>query len=313
MKFLIFGAGVLGSYYASKFYAANMDISILARGQRLVDIKKYGIIIDNVFTGKQINQYVPVVESIKPDDNYDVVIVIMRKNQISPILPLLSQNEKINTIIFMGNNGKGPNEYIETLGSERVILGFPSAGGRREGHIIKLVASEKSSVTLGEINGSITLRLKQIINEFNKAGIRVKICKNIDAWLKTHLALVLPLAGGIYFAGGSNYQLAKDKDGLILVVNSIREGIRVLKSLKIPILPKKFKFIFKFPRSLIVRQLAKGLGTESGELALKDHAMAAQDEMLTLANEFKELINKSGIPTPALNTLYQYFEKEYST
>lgn len=309
---MIFGAGVLGSYYASKLYAANINVKILARGQRLKDIKQYGIIIDNIFTGEKINQYVPVVDSIKSDDEYDIVIIIMRKNQISSILPLISQNEKIKAVIFMGNNGKGASEYIENLGSERVILGFPSAGGRREGHIIKLVASEKTPIILGELEEPISLKLKQIVNEFNKAGIRVKVSKNIDAWLKTHLALVLPLAGGIYFAGGDNYQLAKDKEGIILVVNAIREGFRVLKTLKIPILPKKFKFMFKFPRSLIVRQLAKGLGTESGELALRDHAIAAQDEMRTLANEFKELIKKSGIPTPVLNTLYQYFEKDFS-
>ncbi|MFW9938705.1 MAG: ketopantoate reductase family protein [Candidatus Thorarchaeota archaeon] len=311
MKLLVYGAGVLGSFYAAKLHAANIDVSILARGQRLIDINQNGIIIENVFMGERIEQNVPVIDSLQPDDNYDIVIVIMRKNQIASILPILSQNKKIETVLFMGNNGKGSKEYIEAIGKKRVLLGFPSAGGRREGHIIKLVASDKSSIILGEIDGSITPRLKQIIKEFNKARIRVKMSKNMDAWLKTHLALVLPLAGGIYFAGGDNYQLAKDKEGLILVLNAIREGMRVLKTLEIPILPKKFKILLRLPRSLIVKKLSKGLGTESGELALRDHAMAAQDEMLELADEFKVLIEKSGISTPAFNELYKHFKMKY--
>jgi 2-dehydropantoate 2-reductase len=310
LKFLIYGAGVLGSYYAAKLHAANIDVSILARGQRLKDIQQYGIIIDNVYTRENIIQPVPVVESIGPEDVYDIVIIIMRKNQVSSILHILNKNENFKAAIFMGNNGEGAREYVEAIGKERVILGFPSAGGRREGHIIKLVANEKTSIVLGELNGLKTPRLKKIINNFKKAGLRVKVSKNMDAWLKTHLALVLPLAGGIYYAGGDNYHLANDREGLLLVVNAIREGIRVLKALKIPILPKKFIIMLRFPKFLIIRQLSKGLGTESGELALRDHAMAAKDEMLELANEFKELIDQSGMDTPALDNLFKYFKKE---
>jgi 2-dehydropantoate 2-reductase len=35
MRILVFGAGVLGSYYATKLYQAGMDVTILARGENI--------------------------------------------------------------------------------------------------------------------------------------------------------------------------------------------------------------------------------------------------------------------------------------
>ena len=162
MKILVYGAGVLGSILASRLYKAGIDVKILARGQRLQDIKNYGIILNNEYTGEQIIEKVPVVEEISPEDEYDFILVIMRKNQVSTILPILSRNRTPN-IIFMGNNAKGSKEYAKALGKERVILGFPNAGGYRDGHVIQCIYSEKTPVTIGEIDGNLSLRLTGIL------------------------------------------------------------------------------------------------------------------------------------------------------
>ena len=46
MKILIYGAGVMGSLYAARLKESGQDVSILARGQRLADIRERGIIVD---------------------------------------------------------------------------------------------------------------------------------------------------------------------------------------------------------------------------------------------------------------------------
>jgi ketopantoate reductase len=38
MKLLIYGTGVLGSLYAARLHAAGHTVTLLARGQRLVDL-----------------------------------------------------------------------------------------------------------------------------------------------------------------------------------------------------------------------------------------------------------------------------------
>ena len=45
MKILVIGAGVLGSLYAARLQAAGHDVSIMARGERLEQIRARGILL----------------------------------------------------------------------------------------------------------------------------------------------------------------------------------------------------------------------------------------------------------------------------
>ncbi len=330
MKILFYGAGVIGSLYASELFSYKdiikecindeedkyqiedktlVEITILARGKRLEGIKKNGIIIDHYLQKKETIENVPVIETLEEEDVYDFIFVIMRKNQVLEILPNLQRNKSKN-IIFLGNNGTGIDDYQDLISKERIILGFPSAGGRREGPIIKSIHSEKGSITLGEINGEITPRLLLIKKIFEAANFPTILTDNIDAWLKYHIALVSPLANGIYYADGDNYRLAKDREGIKLVIRAIKEGFTVLKNLNIPICPDYVKKLERYPRFLQRFFLKKILGSEKGELALRDHAMAAIDEMRQIADEFQEIIKKSSVPTPSINKLYEYIPRK---
>ena len=50
MKFLFFGAGVLGSLYAAKLREAGMDVTLVARGSRYEDLKKHGVVLEGFKT-----------------------------------------------------------------------------------------------------------------------------------------------------------------------------------------------------------------------------------------------------------------------
>ncbi len=49
-KILVFGAGVLGSYYAAMLQEGGHDVTLVARGQRYHDIKEHGIVIEDYGT-----------------------------------------------------------------------------------------------------------------------------------------------------------------------------------------------------------------------------------------------------------------------
>ena len=113
MKILIFGAGPLGSLYAYLLHKAGNDVSILARNEHYKYLKENGIVLINEFTQKEIVEKVNVVDSLHEEDSYDLVIVLMRKNSIKNILPVLSNNKKIPNFLFMGNNTLGFDEYLK--------------------------------------------------------------------------------------------------------------------------------------------------------------------------------------------------------
>ncbi len=208
----------------------------------------------------------------------------------------------------MINNPSGPQALIDAVGRERVLLGFPGAGGERDGEIIRfrIVAGFLQPTTLGELDGERTPRVQEIYRQLRLAGFPVSISSNMDAWLKTHVAVVSPVANAIYLAGGSNYQLAHTRDGLVLMLRAIREGFQVLKAHRVPITPKKIRLIEWLPEPFLICLMQLGFDTQPAELVLARHANSARDEMLELADEFKALANQTRISTTSIDLLYAY-------
>ena len=311
MNILFYGAGVMGSLYAARLHESGQDISVLARGQRLADIRKHGIVLDDIKTGSLTTTRVNVVERLDEGDAYDLVAVMMSKNQISEILPILAANQHTPNLLFMFNNAGGPDELINALGRERVLLGFPGAGGIWKGHVVRymVVSGRQQPTTFGELDGSSTPRLKQIAAVFKGAGFPVAVCSQMDAWLKTHVAEVSPMANALYMAGGDSHRLARTRDAIVLMIRAIREGHQVLQELDIPIVPAKRKVFKWIPEPILVALLKRIFKSEKMS-ELIGHAHAARDEMKQIAGEFKALAQSTSVPTPAMDRLHTYLDPD---
>ena len=284
MRILIYGAGPLGSIFASRLYDAGHDVSILARGQRLADIRQYGILLEDYLTGERTTTFVNTVAALTTEDEYDLVLVIMRKNQALEILPVLGANRRIPNVLFLMNNVSGPGKMVASVGRYRVMIGFPTSAGFRDGHAIKCLAGKADRpmvVPIGEVDGRITLRTYEIAAALaSMPGYEVEIRTEMDAWLKTHVAFLMPsLALALYAADSDNYRLARTRDALVLTVRAIREGFQVLRAMGIPIVPEKFRAFEWMPEPLLVMLLKRRLGMEIMEVAMVAHAQAARDEV----------------------------------
>jgi 2-dehydropantoate 2-reductase len=316
MKILVYGTGPLGSLFAARLKAGGHDISILARGQRLADLREYGIVLEDALTGERTTTRVDIVEQLASDDAYDLVIVLMRKNQVAAILPTLAANRHTPNILFMGNNAAGPDEYIGALGRERVLLGFGGAGGMRAGYVMRVIAEtrgRKATVTIGELDGRITPRLKEIASVFESAGFQAVLSPNIDTWLKSHAAVISPIALALYMVGGDNYRLARTRDAMVLGIRAMRESFRVLRALDIPITPPALQVYEWLPEPILVPLVRRLFNTRSAEIAVAGHASAARDEMKQIADEFRTLTHSTTISTPVLDRLYAYLDPSVPT
>lgn len=310
MKILFYGAGVLGSLYAARCREAGHDVSILARGRRLADLREHGIVLEESGAGVRTVTSVRIVETLAPDDVYDWIVVLVRKNQLDEILPILAANRATPNLLLMVNNASGVARIAATLGRERVAFGFPGAGGARDGFVVcyNIVSGAIQPTTLGELDGRILPRLREIAGVLEAGGFPVAFSRNMDAWYKTHVAIVSPITNALYLADGDNYRLARTRDGVVLLVRAVKEGFRVLRALNVPITPFKYCVLPLIPEPLLVMVLQRILATEWVTLAATRHANAARDEMRQLADEFRALVFASGAPTPALDRLYTYVD-----
>jgi 2-dehydropantoate 2-reductase len=307
MKILVYGAGVVGSVYGAQLHQGGHDVRVLARGGRLADIQEHGIVLDELGSSGSQAFKVPTVERLEPTDAYDLAMVLMQKGQVGAVLPVLAANKHTPIIAFFINNAAGPDQFVEALGAERVLMGFGIVGGVRDGFTVRWASQERGrrrfDTVMGELDGSRTPRLRRVVEAFAQAGIRVSVQSNIDAWLKAHVALVGPIAHALHRAGNDNYRLAKDRDTLRLMVRAQREGLRVLETLGLPLVPVRLKLIARLPAWVSVAVVKKILNTELAELALAGHAAAGHDEFQLLAREFRVLIEQTSVPTPAIDEL----------
>lgn len=255
---------------------------------------------------------VKVIRELSSNDAYDYILVMVQRTQVDEIVKSLSRNCSRN-IVFFVNTAGGYAQWAEAVGEEKLMLGFPAAGGeRKEGKVFYFISKGFQrlfqTTTFGEYNGKKTERVKQLIRIFNQAKIPSVYCRNMDAWQKTHVALVTNIANALYGFECSNYKLGKSYNDVRQMVLGIKEGRRVLRKNGIMPTPEKLVWL-NLPSPLLAIIFSLFLRTRLAEITMARHCAHAMDEMMLLQKEFDGLIAKSGLTTPEMNCLKENLVK----
>jgi 2-dehydropantoate 2-reductase len=303
-KLLVIGTGVNGSAVITKLVSVGLDAKVLARGKRYDEIKEEGIIIEDPFSHKRSVTKVPVINCLEPKDIYDFILVIVRKNQIADLLPVLAQNKSPN-IVFMGNNLSGPNEFTKVIDKKRIMLGMVVARGKRDGDIIRAMVSTPMPSPFGEMDGTITPRLKRLVKILRSAGIKATASTNMIDIQMTH-AIGVALIGKLTMKYNCDLaRLARSTEDLKLFVDSGCEAHQVLRALGHKIVPFAENASQFIPSILQVAGWRALLNSKLGEVGLAYHVSQAPDEMIQLRNELGDLVNKAGLPVPAIRKVLE--------
>ena len=303
-RILVVGAGVNGSVCAVGLHNAGFNVTLLARGTRFKEINDKGIIIEDQFRRTRSVTRLPVVDVLQPTDYYDYILVVVRKNQVYDLLPILAQNASPN-IVFMINNPLGPKEYTERLDKQRVMLGFGFAGGRREGDTIRAIIPKSRwfAAPFGELDGSITPRLKRLVAILRHAGLCAAISRKMPDWQSAHAALVPCFAMPLMKYHLDVKALVKSDADLGLMIDAMRETLDVLEALGLQVIPRSTYVVRYIPRFVLMRALRMALPSKFVEVGGVWHVSQAGDEMEELAKELGMLVEKSGLPVPELKKL----------
>ncbi|MFD1541179.1 ketopantoate reductase family protein [Nonomuraea guangzhouensis] len=286
MKLLVYGAGVCGSLFSARLHEAGLDVSLLARGERLASLRRHGVQLAEEDSPAVRRVPVPVVEH--PADGYDLTAVLVRTHQVDAVLASLADLE--GDVLFLHNWAAGAEPLGAAIGHERVLLGFPpaQAGGTMDGDVVRYRATNfmtgRVPMPIGEPDGRTTPRLERIVREFRTAGINAKAEPRMDAWLKTHAAFALPLGQAVHAAGGP-VALAGDPDAVRGMLHLMRQYLAAMPT---PPVPHAFAALRTLPEGLLVTLLRRFLRSPTAvHSGLSDVSPATAAELGRLAEQMR--------------------------
>ena len=181
MKITIIGLGAMGSIYAALFAAAGYEVIAYDPWVEHIDaINKKGLSIESpsgTYTIKNIKSS-SVFEAHKDCDLYIIATKASGvETAAKKISPLLGPNATVVTI----QNGLGADKEIEKhISYNHIVLGVADGFGasvKSPGHVHH---NAMKLIRLGELNGKITDRLKDLTGHWEKAGFTVHAYEDIQ-------------------------------------------------------------------------------------------------------------------------------------
>ncbi len=318
MKILIIGAGILGCTYAWQLTEAGNEVSVLVRKGKKTLIESNGFLIKctDMRKGKPIITETifrpPVIETLDSSNEYQLIMICVKSNQLESILPLLSGQTGKANILFFQNNWFGDISIRKFVNSSDYLFGFSRViGGWKKDNVIECIifSSRGMNTMIGEVDGKETPRIKEIHNMFATAGMRPKISYDILGWLNTHYVEYIGPVGSILKAGSAKIFSKNNK----LIKESIlatREGLEVCRARGINVnksAPGNLK-LFRLPLFLLVPVARLNYRMPTIRQFFEESIAGNIDE---IKNQYKNIISEAdrlNVNTPVLKSYRSLLE-----
>ena len=307
MRILIYGAGVIGSCLAADLFASGRDVTLLARGDWADRIEQNGLLIDPILSPRKKCFSIPVIRQLRKEDRYDVIFVVMRYTQLDSVIPILKENCSSN-IVFTGNN-LSLREYAGRLPGKNVMFAFSMAAGHREKDRVVSVSLRK--ITIGQLRGCLSN--EGLIHAiFDGTGIRAIYQPNMEDYLLSHAAFVVPIAFACYACDGDLKRIKNNRAYLNRMIDATVEGYAAIENAGHEILPasdqnfrsEKFRYlcyaVYKVMCSTVI-----------GKICASDHAMNAVEEMSALNEGLKKFFRIHQVKCPNYSELEKDAERYF--
>ncbi|MEM1513467.1 MAG: ketopantoate reductase family protein [Candidatus Thermoplasmatota archaeon] len=222
MKFIIFGAGAIGSLFGGLLSRKN-DVLLVGRKKHIEEIEKKGLKIEGVTEG------IFYPKTRWDGSKYDFVILATKAYDTKlAIDEILGKFGKI-PVISIQNGLRNEEIIAEKIGVENVI-GATTTHGVIFLENGKIYHAGRGETIIGEMNGEISERIKKICEAFNECGIETKISNQIkkEKWKK---AIVNSAINGLTsILRCKNGELVRNEYTKYLMEKICMEGIEVAKA-----------------------------------------------------------------------------------
>ena len=294
MRFAVIGAGGTGALLGASLQHAGNDVAFLARGTHLAAIKGDGLRIESE-RGNVHLQKVKATDKVDEIGVVDVIVFCVKlwdlESAGEQIRPLVGSET---CLIPMQNGIDASERLIPILGVEHVLGGVAMLTGSVVGPGIVRQSGTHHRIIFGELDGTISDRVKAIESTCKAAGIDAVVSDNInkERW---HKFVGLGAGGICALTRSSIGPIRKDPDISPLIDEVMQEVIAVGRAAGIDIDSEAAAFWRSF--------LAKVPDSWTPSLTV-DLAAGNRLELSWLAGKVVDLGRQLGVPTPVNRVVY---------
>ena len=291
MRILVYGAGVLGCELTHVLLQNKKnDVTLLARGEWKERIDQKGLVIRQWAQRKTTVDRVRTIDVLAPEDFYDLVFVVLQAGQLPDVLPVLKANRSP-YFVFVGNDPHAK-QVLEAMQrpADKVAFGFQNTAGRRERDRVVSVHTGVGMTVGGAtapLSGTFRIRLK---TAFDGTKYKLTFYSDMDEWLKSHIAFILPCAYACYAVDGELSRTTVEQRRMI--VDAAWECCEMLKAAGVPVNDAENTDRYREgtkQRKKTERMVYWMAQTVVGKWCISDHAMRAVSEMQYLDEAFAAL------------------------
>lgn len=290
MKIAILGAGAMGSAIGALLHKAGHQATLIDVSRPAIEaVQSRGLIIQNK-AGEQETVRIAITDQPVSVGVVDLLLVFVKcyhtETAVKNALPIIGPDT---TVLSLQNGwGNGP-RIASIVGQERVVLGvcYHSATVLAPGHVLH---AGQGKTFMGELNGSDSPRLQQIVKTFNDAGIVVEPSGQVlqEIWSKLALNVAtLPTSSTVRVTADRLLGAPEMQD---LMKELLREVVAVANAQHIPL---DFD-----ERWEAIAGLLKKLAPNTKGSMLQDVEARRQTEIDVMCGAIIEAGTRLNIPTP---------------
>ena len=305
MRILMFGRGVIATIYGRVLAGAGHDVEFYVRPGRAAE---YGdeVQLDWIDgrrkpLGRRMRESYRTVlrESIDPGDGFDLIVLSVGHHRLAEAAAFLAPRVGAATVLVFGNVWEEPLAAVAPISADRLVFGFPQAGGGFLDDGV-LWGAMLPSVIIGTTDASPSPREQQVMTAFRQAGLGVKQEKDMRGRLWLHF---IADAGMFDQAMRSGSLANMTGDG-----RAFRDAFLTAREL-LPLVEARGIDLGRHRGAVLPFRLPKLVGTVSGwatmlvpiaQRSLQAHTDPHAPEPRAVLEDTLREARRLGIPTPRL-------------
>jgi 2-dehydropantoate 2-reductase len=312
MRICVVGAGAIGGFIASGLTNAGTETSVLARGATLSALRERGLRMESA-DGTVTATPVRASDDAADLGEQDAVILAVKAQSalaaVAAMSPLLEADTAVLTAMngipwwfFDGFGGPYAGQHLDSvdpggqisaaIGVNRVIgaVVHMSASSPEPGVVLQ---HSGNGLIIGEPSGADTPRLRDLAAALGEAGLNVTISARIreDVWYKLWGNLTVNPVSAL--TGATGDQILDDDLVRVFCETAMLEAREIGARIGCPISETPAD------RNIVTRKLGAFRSS-----MLQDAEAGRALELDALAGAVREIGVLTGVPTPAVDTLY---------